>query len=355
MKTMAYNGLTNLGAEHLAKCLANKTGITFTKIKVGNGNIPSEKTGQTTTELYGFKKDLEILAKEQVETALKLTVLLNNIDLNAGFYVKEIGVYVQDGVREILYWYINKDNPSYLPDKNTPSNHRYNLYLEVSPIQTTIVNFTGEGLLADKKYVNDSIKNFAIENEKNLELKFNKGQLPITFTSAETILKALQGNAGIKFDESLLYLNDSGTKKKGLCYLDKLTDGIFECIQETTTTVNNTIYFKNFSNKENSDRLSNLDKYKYEELKYSDWRLKLIRCGKIGICIATSLDLTSKTGSKQMPNWFMPLFYSGTIVGGNIPDSTGEIYIKPDGVFEWTCSTTKSNAYTGNIVTVLKD
>lgn len=99
---MAYNGLTNLGAEHLAKCLANKTGITFTKIKVGNGNISSEKTGQTTTELYGFKKELEILAKEQVETALKLTVLLNNIDLNAGFYVKEIGVYVQDGEREIL-------------------------------------------------------------------------------------------------------------------------------------------------------------------------------------------------------------------------------------------------------------
>lgn len=57
-----------------------------------------------------------------------------------------------------------------------------------------------------------------------------------------------------------MYLNDSGTKKKGLCYLDKLTDGIFECIQETTTTVNNTTYFKNFSNKENSDRLSNLIK-----------------------------------------------------------------------------------------------
>lgn len=259
---MAYNGLTNLGAEHLAKCLANKTGITFTKIKVGNGNISSEKTGQTTTELYGFKKELEILAKEQVETALKLTVLLNNIDLNAGFYIKEIGVYVQDGEREILYWYINKDNPSYLPDKNTPSNHRYNLYLEVSPIQTTIVNFTGEGLLADKKYVNDSIKNFDTENKKNLELKFNKGQLPITFTSAETILKALQGNTGIKFDDNLLYLNDTGTKKKGFCYLDKLTDGIFECIQETTTTVNGATYFKNFSNKENSDRLSNLIKVK---------------------------------------------------------------------------------------------
>ena len=101
--------------------------------------------------------------------------------------------------------------------------------------------------------------------------------------------------------------------------------------------------------------MENLYKYKYEELKHSDWRLKLIRCGKIGICIISSLDLTSKTGSKQLPNWFIPKFNSGTVVGGNNSDSTGEIYINPDGLFEWYCSTTKSNAYTGNIVTILKD
>ena len=92
--------------------------------------------------------------------------------------------------------------------------------------------------------------------------KLNKGNVPDVLNSAEKIIKALQGNTGIKFDESLLYLNDSGTKKKGYCYIDKLTDGIFECIQETTTTVNNATYFKNFSNKENSDRLSNLGESK---------------------------------------------------------------------------------------------
>ncbi|WP_293960714.1 hypothetical protein [uncultured Fusobacterium sp.] len=91
--------------------------------------------------------------------------------------------------------------------------------------------------------------------------KLDKGNVPDVLNSAEKIIKALQGNTGIKFDENLLYLNDSGTKKKGYCYIDKLTDGIFECIQETTTTVNNATYFKNFSNKENSDRLSNLIRY----------------------------------------------------------------------------------------------
>ena len=91
--------------------------------------------------------------------------------------------------------------------------------------------------------------------------KLNKGNLISTIQSGEDIFKVLQNNTGIKFDENLLYLNDAGTKKKGYCYIDKLTDGIFECIQETTTTVNNATYFKNFSNKENSDRLSNLPRF----------------------------------------------------------------------------------------------
>ena len=107
------------------------------------------------------------------------------------------------------------------------------------------------------KNVDDKIKklNQDLENQDNDKL--NKGTLPATITNAEKIFKVLQGNTGIKFDENLLYLNDEGTKNVGFCYLDRLTDGIFECIQETTTTVNNATYFKNFSNKENSDRLSN--------------------------------------------------------------------------------------------------
>ena len=92
--------------------------------------------------------------------------------------------------------------------------------------------------------------------------KLNKGNLISTIQSGEDIFKALQNNTGIKFDENLLYLNDAGTKKKGYCYLDKLTDGIFECIQETTTRVNNATYFKNFSNKELSKNVDNVLKIK---------------------------------------------------------------------------------------------
>ena len=75
--------------------------------------------------------------------------------------------------------------------------------------------------------------------------------------------KEIQSVAGINFDPDLQYLNDAGTKKVGFCYLDRLTDGIFECIKQTTAVVNDSSCFKNFSNKENSDRLSNLKGYEH--------------------------------------------------------------------------------------------
>ena len=261
---MAYNGLTNLGVEYLARMTAENKPVTFTKIKVGNGSIPASQTGASTTNLYSLKKEVEILSKNQIENSIKLQVLLNNLDLEVGFYVKELGVYVQDGEQEKLYWYINKDNPSYLPDKNTPSTHRYNLFLEVSNLETNIINFTGEGLLADKKFVEDSINeafsNFEEEYHETINTLLPKGTVPASLNSAEKIASALQANTGIKFDPDLLYLNYEGTKKVGYCYLDELADGIYECIKETTTTFNDSACFKNISNKNNSDRLDNLSK-----------------------------------------------------------------------------------------------
>ena len=266
---MAYNGLTNLGSAYLAKCMANKTGVTFTKIKIGNGSIPGEKTGQTTTDLYGFKKEVEILAKEQVDTAIKLTLLLNNLDVAAGFYVKEMGIYIQDGDEEKLYWYINKDNPSYLPDKNTPSNHRYNLYLEVTPVETTVVNFTGQDLLADKKYVDDSIKNFQTENNAVIEnlrntinTKLTKGSLPAGIPDAKAFYDLIEKGYGAELDENLFYLNDAGTKQVGCLYFDRNKKGLFKCIKQTTGTVNSTEFFVDASPNANSDRLANLGKCK---------------------------------------------------------------------------------------------
>lgn len=313
---MAYNGLTNLGVEYLARMTAENKPVTFTKIKVGNGSIPASQTGASTTNLYSLKKEVEILSKNQIENSIKLQVLLNNLDLEVGFYVKELGVYVQDGEQEKLYWYINKDNPSYLPDKNTPSTHRYNLFLEVSNFETNIINFTGEGLLADKKFVEDSIEeafnNFEEGYNATINTLLPKGNIPNSLNSAEKIVAALQGNGGLKFDENLLYLNDEGTKKKGLYYLDRLAEGIFECLEQTDEKVNNSAKFKNISNKENSDRLDNLSK---KELLFSKGAVKIYR-------VFNDLGLLTFNSSID--------FKTGTLVGNTYKYYYGDMEIEAE-------------------------
>ncbi|MFR4904300.1 MAG: phage tail protein, partial [Fusobacterium sp.] len=245
---MAFRNLTNIGKEYLATRLANQLPVKFTKAKIGNGSVPLATDPAQTTDLYGLKKQVTILKTIQEQNSIKLTVQITNDEINEGFYLKEIGIYVDDNGKEVLYWYCNEDNSQYInAQTDTPLSFEVDIVMEVTNINSTVVEWTGKDTWVNKTLLNEEMAK-----------KLNNGNLPATFTNAETILKALQGNTGIKFDENLLYLNDVGTKKKGLCYLDKLTDGIFECIQETTTTVNNATYFKNFSNKENSDRLSNL-------------------------------------------------------------------------------------------------
>lgn len=155
---MSYNGLTNQGLEYLTRCQVESKPVVFSKVKIGNGNIPMGSTGETTTDLYSFKKEIEILNKEQVENSIKMEILINNFDVLEEFYVKEIGVYVMDNDVEKLYWYINKDRPSPLPDKNTPAKHKYILHLETSQMESIILNYTGTDLLVDKEFVENKIK-----------------------------------------------------------------------------------------------------------------------------------------------------------------------------------------------------
>ena len=175
---MSYNGLTNQGLEYLTRCQVESKPVVFSKVKIGNGNIPMGSTGETTTDLYSFKKEIEILNKEQVENSIKMEILINNFDVLEEFYVKEIGVYVMDNDVEKLYWYINKDRPSPLPDKNTPAKHRYILHLETSQIESIILNYTGLDLMVDKEFVvtkfneaKDRVKAVQFPNIESLKLK----------------------------------------------------------------------------------------------------------------------------------------------------------------------------------------
>ena len=134
---MSYNGLTNQGLEYLTRCQVESKPVVFSKVKIGNGSIPMGSTGETTTDLYSFKKEIEILSKTQVENSIKMEILINNFDVLEEFY--------------------DKDRPSPLPDKNTPAKHKYILHLETSQMESIILNYTGADLLVDKEFVEEKL------------------------------------------------------------------------------------------------------------------------------------------------------------------------------------------------------
>lgn len=247
-----YNGITSKGSQYLAKCQAEGLPIKLSKVKIGNGTIQDLENPYNFTDVKSIKQEFEISEKSQVEEQLKIKVQIDNTSLEEGYFTKEIGIYADDNGQEILYWYINDgDQASWLPPASvSPVKFKYTFNIQVTTTETVIVNFTGKELWVDREFLNTE-----------LVKKLDKGTVPNSLNTAEKIVAALQGNGGLKFDENLLYLNDKGTKKKGVYYLDRLAEGIFECLEQTEETVNNSAKFKNISNKENSDRLDNLFTY----------------------------------------------------------------------------------------------
>lgn len=262
---MAYRGLTAIGANYLATRLAQELPVEFTKVQIGAGTPVGNPSD--VTNLQNYKLDAKILKKSQENNTVEITIQVVNNNIDQGFYLKEIGVFVNDDT-EKLYWYCNEDNAQYIPAKTDSAiAFEIDIKMEVTNVESPILNWSGQGTWIDKKYLESELikkidKGGYSGNAKNLDDDIKKrliqGTIPNSLNSAEKIVAALQGNGGLKFDENLLYIEDKGIKKKGFYYLSRLMSGIFECLEQTEETVNNSAKFKDISNKSNSDRLDNL-------------------------------------------------------------------------------------------------
>ena len=150
--------------------------------------------------------------------------------------------------------------------------------------------------------------------------------------------KEIQSVAGMNFDPDLQYLNDAGTKKVGFCYLDRLTDGIFECIKQTTAVVNDSACFRNFSNKENSDRLGNLSYYKETYIRdYTDgFYVTLTKIGKLIFFYGSLILKANNTYKSIIPEEFRPK--QKTQIIWSIADSSSLypriVLVEPNGIIK---------------------
>ena len=316
-----YNGITSKGSQYLAKCQAEGLPIKLSKVKIGNGTIQELENPYNFTDIKAIKQEFEIYEKTQVEEQLKIKVQIDNTSLEEGYFTKEIGIYADDNGQEILYWYINDgDQASWLPPGSvSPVKFKYTFNIQVTTEETVIVNFTGKELWVDREFLNSE-----------LEKKLTLGTVPASLNSAEKIVAALQGNGGLKFDETLLYLNDEGTKKVGYYYLDRLAYGIFECLEQTEETVNNSAKFRDISNKASADRLDNLKSLKVVTKSPND---TIDANWKFGICRMRDIDNTFYWSSHIIypttENWIVRYTGGNTLQGGQIRFENSKIIYLP--------------------------
>ena len=193
---MAFRGLTKKGADYLATRLANELAVEFLKVEIGDGAIVSGQNPKNQTSLISYKKDVRILKKEQENNAINLTIQITNDDITQGFYLKEIGIYVNDSSSNgCLYWYCNEDNAQYIPAKtDSVIAFEIDIRMEVINSDATIINWSGKNTWINKEYLeenytqNGGYKGTALEIDDRVVSALGKedGKFPLN--------EAIQGN-----------------------------------------------------------------------------------------------------------------------------------------------------------------
>ena len=270
---MAFRGLTKKGADYLATRLANELAVEFLKVEIGDGAVVSGQNPKNQTSLISYKKDVRILKKEQENNAINLTIQITNDDITQGFYLKEIGIYVNDSSSNgCLYWYCNEDNAQYIPAKtDSVIAFEIDIRMEVTNSDATIINWSGKNTWINKEYLeenytqNGGYKGTAQEIDDRVVSALGKedGKFPLT--------EAVKGNVYYFPGNKKFYICKEAQNRRV-----SVPDGNFE----------------ELSIWENRKRLENLIKYDFVD-KTQGTRYTALQFEKIGNVGHVFLDIPS--------------------------------------------------------------
>ena len=279
---MAFRGLTKKGADYLATRLANELAVEFLKVEIGDGAVVSGQNPKNQTSLISYKKDVRILKKEQENNAINLTIQITNDDITQGFYLKEIGIYVNDSSSNgCLYWYCNEDNAQYIPAKtDSVIAFEIDIRMEVTNSDATIINWSGKNTWINKEYLeenytqNGGYKGTALEIDDRVVSALGKedGKFPLN--------EAIQGN---------VYYFPANKK----FYICKETQNRRISVPD--------VKFEELSIWENRKRLENLSRKKYS-LMYNSGS---------AILVGTSVKLPNYVNYTNIYNYFFKIRLQG--------------------------------------------
>lgn len=111
--------LTNKGLALITKLVAAQATLSFTRVAVGTGSVPSGVDPQSMIGLNAYKMDATIKAygvnPDQADVAY-IIAQISSVGVSAGFAITEAGIFAQDPDQgEILYAYLDlTDDPQYI-------------------------------------------------------------------------------------------------------------------------------------------------------------------------------------------------------------------------------------------------
>lgn len=342
---MAFRGLTKKGADYLATRLANELAVEFLKVEIGDGAVVSGQNPKNQTSLISYKKDVRILKKEQENNAINLTIPITNDDITQGFYLKEIGIYVNDSTSNgCLYWYCNEDNAQYIPAKtDSVIAFEIDIRMEVTNSDATIINWSGKNTWINKEYLeenytqNGGYKGTALEIDDRVVSALGKedGKFPLT--------EAIKGNVYYFPGNKKFYICKEAQNRRV-----SVPDGNFE----------------ELSIWENRKRLENLYSSGSKKIELNIPNSSYSYAYRIGdICILNIDSGSAFVGKKandilfKLPSNLYPKTRTIATLGSFVPRLSREIvvYIEPNGdcvlkTQDAVCQT----AYYGNISYIIQ-
>jgi len=157
---MKFNGLTNEGKAYLAKIKTNHGTIEFKSMKFGDGSLLSYENPETFKKLKNQKSEKEILDKISNVNTITLNAVVDNTALRNGYYLREIGIFVSDQGKEILFFYMNDgDETSFVPpETDGPYQAEIGINLVISNVESVVVNNESSDLYVTKAFVERKLK-----------------------------------------------------------------------------------------------------------------------------------------------------------------------------------------------------
>ena len=106
----SYGSATGIAL--IAKVLAGRCAMKYTRVAVGKGNIPDDKTPKTMTEPADYVMDAVIAGiTNPVDGECQVTVQINSANVDKGFYCTAVVLYAEDPDEgEVPYTYLVLEN-----------------------------------------------------------------------------------------------------------------------------------------------------------------------------------------------------------------------------------------------------